>query len=86
MTRANFRAASSHRFGGSVDWLRAFRPALYRLTDLNLESGRNVIEGRADQIELNGIDQWLGGVHLKGDRASWRWDATSLRLVPGRTR
>jgi Domain of unknown function (DUF1835) len=45
------------------------------------EAGRNVIEGRADHIELNGIDQWLGGVHLKGDHAAWRWDRTSGRLV-----
>ena len=30
---------------------------------------------------LNGIDQWLGGVHLKGDKAVWRWDRTSGRIV-----
>jgi RNA polymerase sigma factor (sigma-70 family) len=45
------------------------------------DAGRSVIEGRADHIELNGIDRWLGGVHLKGDRAAWRWDRTSARLV-----
>jgi hypothetical protein len=46
------------------------------------ETGRNVIEGRADHIELNGIDRWLGGVHLKGDRAEWRWDRALGRLTP----
>ena len=45
------------------------------------EAGRNVIEGRADHIELNGIDRWLGGVHLKGDKAAWRWDRASARIV-----
>jgi RNA polymerase sigma factor (sigma-70 family) len=45
------------------------------------EAGRNVIEGRVDHIELNGIDQWLGGVHLKGDQAGWRWDRESARIV-----
>ncbi len=45
------------------------------------ETGRDVIEGRADHIALNGIDEWLGGVHLKGERAVWRWDRTSARLV-----
>ena len=45
------------------------------------EAGRSVIEGRADHIELNGIDRWLGGVHLKGDNAAWRWDRASARLV-----
>jgi hypothetical protein len=45
------------------------------------EAGRNVIEGRADHIELNGIDRWLGGVHLTGDKAAWRWDRASARIV-----
>jgi hypothetical protein len=43
--------------------------------------GRNVIEGRDDHIELNGIDRWLGGVHLKGDQAAWRWDRASARIA-----
>ena len=29
-----------------------------------IEAGRNLTEGRADHIELNGIDRWLGGVVL----------------------
>jgi len=45
------------------------------------EAGRCVIEGRSDHIELNGIDRWLGGVHLNGAKAPWRWDRTSARLV-----
>ncbi|HLK65834.1 MAG TPA: sigma-70 family RNA polymerase sigma factor [Bryobacteraceae bacterium] len=45
------------------------------------ELGRKVIEGRADHIELNGIDRWLGGVHLKGDKGVWRWDRASERIV-----
>jgi RNA polymerase sigma factor (sigma-70 family) len=45
------------------------------------EAGRDVIEGRADHIELNGIDRWLGGVHLKGDQAAWRWDRKSATIV-----
>ncbi|MPZ17349.1 MAG: sigma-70 family RNA polymerase sigma factor [Luteitalea sp.] len=48
------------------------------------EAGRNVIEGRADQVGLNGIDRWLGGVHLKGNKAAWRWDRASERLVSHR--
>jgi hypothetical protein len=45
------------------------------------EAGRNVVEGRADHIELNGIDRWLGGVHLSGDHSRWRWDRLSTKLV-----
>ena len=44
------------------------------------EEGQKVIEGRTDQIELNGIDRWLGGVHLTGNSNVWRWNRTSKRL------
>jgi len=37
------------------------------------EMGRAVLEGRRDAIEINGIDRWLGGVHLVVGQV-WRWD------------
>lgn len=45
------------------------------------EAGRRIFEGRADHIDLNGIDRWIGGVHLKGDKASWRWDRVTERIM-----
>jgi Domain of unknown function (DUF1835) len=30
------------------------------------EAGRSVLAGEADHVALNGIDRWLGGVHLQG--------------------
>jgi hypothetical protein len=45
------------------------------------EAGRKVIQGRADHIDLNGIDRWIGGVYLKGDKALWRWDRASARII-----
>jgi hypothetical protein len=46
------------------------------------EAGRDVIEGQEDGVALNGIDRWLGGVHLIGpDRSPWRWDAWRETLV-----
>jgi hypothetical protein len=45
------------------------------------ETGLRVLDGREDQIRLNGIDHWLGGAHLKGDAAAWRWDRASKHLV-----
>jgi hypothetical protein len=42
--------------------------------------GRQVVEGRGDWIHWNGIDRWIGGVHLLGRDAAWRWDATFGRL------
>lgn len=38
------------------------------------DAGREVLEGRADHVALNGIDRWIGGVHLTGADVPWRWD------------
>jgi hypothetical protein len=46
-------------------------------------TGRDVLAGREDRIRLEGIDRWLGGVHLQGKRAQWRWDGERARLIPG---
>jgi RNA polymerase sigma factor (sigma-70 family) len=56
-----------------------------RLGDVTItETGLKALEGRADHIDLNGIDRWLGGVHLKGEKAAWRWDGTAGRIVCAR--
>jgi len=43
--------------------------AFLEITDV----GRAVLEGKRDAIEINGIDRWLGGVHLVSGKV-WRWD------------
>ncbi|HSM84977.1 MAG TPA: hypothetical protein VLT16_02440 [Candidatus Limnocylindrales bacterium] len=49
----------------------------YELTD----SGRQLLAGKADWVNLRGgIDTWLGGVHLFGPDAEWRWDEKSRGL------
>jgi len=35
--------------------------------------GREVLAGSADHVRLNGIDRWIGGVHLTGAE-DWRYD------------
>jgi hypothetical protein len=35
--------------------------------------GRAVLRAELDSLGFNGIDRWLGGVHLHGSRV-WRWD------------
>ncbi|MBA2680570.1 MAG: DUF1835 domain-containing protein [Ktedonobacteraceae bacterium] len=46
------------------------------------EAGRTVLQGKADWIKLHrGIDRWLGGVHLQGSNAQWRWDKQQEKLV-----
>ncbi|MFB3905960.1 MAG: DUF1835 domain-containing protein [Acidobacteriota bacterium] len=46
------------------------------------DRGKEVLKGRQDNIELRGIDRWLGGVHLKSPEQVWRWDPSTGRLVP----
>ncbi|HWM90172.1 MAG TPA: DUF1835 domain-containing protein [Thermoanaerobaculia bacterium] len=46
-------------------------------------TGRDVLAGREDWVRLHGIDRWLGGVHLHGQDAQWRWDGERSRLIPG---
>jgi len=42
--------------------------------------GQSVLKGEADFVSLNGIDTWLGGVHLQDLETLWRWDEQSERL------
>jgi hypothetical protein len=44
-------------------------------------AGEEVLAEKADFIALNGIDQWLGGVHLTANHL-WRWDAARRTLTP----
>jgi hypothetical protein len=37
-------------------------------------AGRRVLEGGDDHVALNGVDRWIGGVHLNGRKVPWRWD------------
>jgi hypothetical protein len=48
-----------------------------RLTD----TGARVLAGDADHVTLNGIDRWIGGVHLHGRNPRWRWDDGTETLV-----
>ena len=44
-------------------------------------AGREVLWGRADAVWINGIDRWIGGVHLSGREIPWRWDADEECIV-----
>ena len=46
-------------------------------------TAHDVLEGRDDWVCIHGIERWLGGVHLHGREAQWRWDSERDRLVPG---
>jgi len=41
----------------------------------------SVLNGEEDFIKLNGIDCWLGGVHLQGGDSRWRWDEQNGKLI-----
>jgi hypothetical protein len=58
---------------GAAAGSRGFLDAELSLTDI----GRKVLGGESDWIELGGSDRWLGGVHLDGMNATWRWDSAN---------
>jgi hypothetical protein len=39
------------------------------------DKGRKVLQGEGDWIALGGSDRWIGGVHLEGPSAKWRWNS-----------
>ena len=43
--------------------------------------GSELLGDGADLVQPNGIDRWLGGVHLQGQDARWRWDEDARRLM-----
>ena len=45
-----------------------------------LEAGARVLSGDVDQVRLNGIHRWLGGVELRGIGPVWRWNAAKHSL------
>ena len=77
-TRVKGLAAGAHPL---VEWDVAERYDQFPEGEVRItEAGRAVQEGRADSITLNGIDRWLGGVHLLGAESAWRWDEEAGRL------
>ncbi|GIW05484.1 MAG: hypothetical protein KatS3mg060_0289 [Dehalococcoidia bacterium] len=41
-------------------------------------SGLRLLAGEDDHVRLNGIDRWLGGVHLVGTTVRWRWNGERI--------
>ena len=48
------------------------------------EAGQQVRTGAADRVRLNGIDRWLGGVHLQSGERVWRWNKEKGEVVSGK--
>jgi hypothetical protein len=44
-------------------------------------AGERVLRGEADHVALSGLDRWIGGVHLAGPTARWRWHEGTESIV-----
>lgn len=55
---------------------RAFRNAEMGLTS----AGRSVLACESDWIRAGGSDRWLGGVHLDGPNAGYRWNPDTRKV------
>jgi len=72
------------RLATCEDPLLATEPAapVTRHTRVRLTpTGRRVLDGRADHVALNGVDRWIGGVHLQSRAVPWRWDEGTETVV-----
>ena len=57
-------------------------PARMLLSSFEMtKRGEAIMHGEEDFIIRNGIDLWLGGVHLKGRESRWRWDEDTQQLL-----
>ena len=54
-----------------------FTKSSFKLT----EAGEAVRSGKQDFVSINGIDLWLGGVHLSDKGAIWRWHEEEQRIT-----
>lgn len=45
------------------------------------ELGGQILDGLADRVEVMGINEWYGGLHLEGHAVPWRWDSSARVLV-----
>ncbi len=45
------------------------------------KTGEDVLKGKQDNVRINGVRRWIGGVYLTGTGAIWRWDADSQSLL-----
>src|SRR5438093_2379277 len=54
--------------------------ALFAVTPV----GQTILDGKADFIDLNNADFWLGGAHLMRERM-WRWDEQRQVVVASRS-
>lgn len=43
-------------------------------------AGADALAGRFDHVEVNGVDRWIGGVHLEGRSLPWRWSRVGACL------
>jgi hypothetical protein len=60
-------------------------PLLSKTLELT-DAGREVLAGVQDHVALNGIDRWIGGVHLTGADVPWRWDEGTESITARRGR
>ncbi|MGW6928863.1 hypothetical protein ACWGE0_02290 [Lentzea sp. NPDC054927] len=66
-----------------VPLLTADSDRITRHTRLGLtDTGAQVLAGAADHVTINGIDRWIGGVHLQGTQPGWRWNEGTEAVTP----
>src|SRR5262249_32471168 len=77
------RDSSSPLLCGTLYWEAEKPPVQWCKADFDRGRPR-VLAGQDDHIAMNGVDRWVGGVHLQGHRVPWRWDELHQKIVRSR--
>lgn len=54
-----------------------FQNAYFKLTP----TGKAVLVGNRDNLNINQVDYWLGGVHIHPNKPTWRWNNEEQTLL-----
>ena len=69
--------AELHRLAAADSPALSASDGRYALTDF----GRNLLAGAVEWVKINGIERWIGGVHLTGRETTLRYDERLETLV-----
>jgi len=60
-----------------IDSMHALRQLAVRPSSF----GRQLLKGKADYVHVNGLDRWIGGVHMCGKSVPWRFNRQTETLI-----
>ncbi len=77
LVRVEVTTAASVTYPTYSDPAPSFRDSAVAVTDL----GRRLLAGAEDWPAMQGVDDWVGGLHLQERSPQWRWDDVHKTVI-----